>query len=285
MTGDRGPTGVGKTALGVAMVRAEESQRSDRLFDDPYAAAFLAAAPGAFDRERQAAERATAGADDGGMASWGAAFWSHAVIRTRFFDDYLLEAAERGIRQIVLLAAGLDTRAYRLAWPTGIRLYELDLPEVLGFKERVLAEQAAVARCERRAIATDLRQEWATPLTRAGLRPDEPTAWLPEGLLIYLSLDEAAHLLTTVGDLSAPGSRLAFEFEDLAVDAMRQQARATPTMNEYAALWKGGLPDPPGWLAGHGWHPEIHNRAEVTAGYGRAASGSTAGGFVTATHT
>ncbi|HEY5473431.1 MAG TPA: SAM-dependent methyltransferase, partial [Candidatus Limnocylindrales bacterium] len=102
------PVGVAKTALGVAMVRAQESQRDDRLFNDPYAEAFLIASPGAFDAEQRAAE---AGAGD--MAPWGAAFWSHAVTRTRFFDDYLLDATAHGIRQVVLLAAGLDTRAYR----------------------------------------------------------------------------------------------------------------------------------------------------------------------------
>jgi len=106
------------------------------LFNDPYAEAFLMAAPGAFDAQQRAAE---AGAGD--MASWGAALWSHAVIRTRFFDDYLLDATARGIRQVVLLAAGLDTRAYRLRWPHGVRVYELDLPEVMGFKGEVLTER------------------------------------------------------------------------------------------------------------------------------------------------
>jgi O-methyltransferase involved in polyketide biosynthesis len=102
-------------------------------------------------------------------------------------------------------------------------------------------------------------------------------------LLIYLSADEAARLLATVGDLCAAGSRVAFEFEDLGTDAMREQARRTPAMAVYTALWKGGLPDAPGWLAEHGWRPEVHNRAEVTARYGRAVYGSAAGGFVTAT--
>ncbi len=278
MSSGNAPTGVGKTALGVAMVRAQESRRSDRLFDDPYAAAFLAAVPGVFDHEQRAAT-----ARVGGIAAWGAAFSSHAVIRTRFFDDYLLNAAERGIRQVVLLATGLDTRAYRLAWRAGTRLFELDLPGVLDFKQRVLAEQAAVARCERRAIATDLRGDWTTPLINAGLQPVEPIAWLAEGLLIYLSADEAAHLLATVGDLSAAGSRVAFEFEDLGTDTMREQARTTPAMAEYTALWKGGLPDAPDWLAEHRWRPEVHNRAEVTARYGRVVSGLSAGGFVTAT--
>jgi methyltransferase (TIGR00027 family) len=270
------PAGVGRTALGVAMVRAEESRRDDRLFDDPYAAAFLAAAPGAFDREQRAAA-----AGSGDMAAWGAAFCSHAVIRTRFFDDYLLDAAGRDIGQVVLLAAGLDTRAFRLPWPAGTRLYELDLPEVVEFKERVLAAQAAVPRCERHVVVADLRTDWATPLTQAGLDPGRPTAWLLEGLLIYLSAAEAADLLTTVSDLSAVASRVAFEVDDIGTDAMREQARQAPAMAAYTTLWKGGLPDPTGWLADHGWRPERSDRAEVTRRYGRPPAGAT-GGYVTA---
>lgn len=108
------PVGVGKTAIGVALVRVQESRRPDRLFADPYAEAFLAAAPRAFEVEQRAAAAGT-----GDMASWGAAFSSHAVTRTRFFDDYLLAATEAGIRQVVLLAAGLDTRAFRLPLARG----------------------------------------------------------------------------------------------------------------------------------------------------------------------
>lgn len=146
--------GVGKTALGVAMVRVHESRRADRLFEDPYAEAFLQAAPATFDTEQRAAARG------GDMASWGVAFWSHAVIRTRFFADYLIKAAGDGIRQLVLLAAGLDTRAFRLPWPDGVRLYELDLREVLRFKDRVLAARTAIARCERTVVPVDLREDW-----------------------------------------------------------------------------------------------------------------------------
>ncbi len=185
------PAGVGKTALGVAAVRAAESRRADRLFDDPYAEAFLAAAPGAFDIEQRAGA--------GEMASWGAGFSSYAVTRTRFFDDYLLAATAGGIGQVVLLAAGLDTRAFRLPWPDDVRLFELDLPDVLAFKERVLVERSAVAGCERTAIAVDLRTNWAVPLRRAGLATAEATAWLAEGLLIYLSESEAVTLLDRVG--------------------------------------------------------------------------------------
>jgi methyltransferase (TIGR00027 family) len=273
-------TGVGKTALGVAIVRAQENSRSDRLFVDPYAAAFLAAAPGAFDAEQRASATGS-----GDKARWGSIFWSHAVTRTRYFDDYLLDAAGHGIRQVVLLAAGLDTRAYRLAWPAGVRLFELDLPEVLNFKQRVLDAQAAEPRCERGTIAVDLREDWTTSLTGAGLRPDQPTVWLLEGLLTYLSADEATHLLTRIGELSAAGSRLAFEFEveDLGPDHMREQARTIPVMAGYAALWKGGLPDAPRWLAEHRWRSEMDNRDDVTTGYGRTVSGPSPGGFVTAT--
>jgi len=278
MSSGDAPTGVGKTALGVAMVRAEESRRRDRLFDDPYAAAFLAAAPEVFAPEQRAA--ATGGS---GMAGLGRTFWSLAVIRTRFFDDYLLGAVEQGVRQVVLLAAGLDTRAYRLAWPADVHLFEVDLPDVVSFKERVLAERAAVPSCVRTAISSDLRGDWTGPLIGGGFQPAEPTAWLLEGLLVYLSAGEAAHLLTTVGDLSAPASRVACEFENLEDDSMRAQARTMPAMAEYTAMWKRGLPDVPGWLAAHGWRPELHNRAAVGAGYGRAIAGDSAGGFVTAT--
>jgi methyltransferase (TIGR00027 family) len=254
-----------------------ESRRRDALFRDPYAAAFLAAAPEVFDR----AERGAA-AIVGGVSSAGAAFWSRAVIRTRFFDDYLLEATGRGIEQVVILAAGLDTRAHLLAWPAGRRVFELDLPEVLAFKRRVLGRHHAVARCDHRPVAVDLRLDWAAPLIASGLRPDRSTAWLLEGLLIYLSAAEAVHLLTTVDELSAPGSRAAFEFEEIDAGALRKQARRLPVVAEYAALWQGGEPETPGWLARHGWRVERHDATEVCARYRRAASASP-GGFITAT--
>jgi methyltransferase (TIGR00027 family) len=271
------PTGIGRTALGVALVRAMESRRRDRLFHDPFAAAFLAAAPQVFDR----AERGTA-ALVGGVSSAGAAFWSRAAIRTRFFDDYLIEATGRGIEQVVLVAAGLDTRAYRLDWPAGRRVFELDRPDVLAFKRRVLERHRAVARCEHRPVAVDLRADWAAPLIAAGLRPDRATAWLLEGLLTYLSAAEATHLFTTVDALSGPGSRAAFEFEEIDARTLRGQADRLPVVAEYAALWKGGRPDAPQWLARHGWRLTTHDAAVVSARYGRTA-GASPGGFITAT--
>jgi methyltransferase (TIGR00027 family) len=271
------PVGVGRTALGAAMIRAIESRRRDRLFSDPYAAAFLAAAPRAFGSPERGAAACLSG-----LSSAGAGFLAHVVLRTRFFDDYLLDAADRGLRQVVLLAAGLDARAYRLDWPTGVRVFELDFADVLEFKRRVLARRAAVPRGDLRPVPADLREDWAAPLNAAGLRPDEPTAWLLEGLLIYLSADEVVHLLGTLGELSAPGSRVAFEFEQTDGGTLRERARLLPAVAQYAALWKGGLPDAPDWLAAHGWRLRTDGLAAVAARYGRAPAGSATGGFLTA---
>jgi O-methyltransferase involved in polyketide biosynthesis len=157
-------SGVGETALGAAMMRARESLRPDRLFDDPYADAFVAAAPEAF-------ADGPADSDNGALAALEAAFSSAVVVRTRFYDDYLLAACAAGCRQVVLLAAGLDTRAFRLNWPDRVRLFELDLPEVLAFKEGVLARRRAAPRCARTALPVDLREDWPAQLTDAGFEP------------------------------------------------------------------------------------------------------------------
>ena len=261
-------SGVGGTSLGVARARAWESGRPDRLFDDPYAAAFATAAP--------APRRPLS------PGSHRARLAFHIIIRTRFYDDYLLAACAAGCRQVVLLAAGLDTRAYRLPWPTGVRVYELDLPEVLTFKERVLAGQEAIPRCSLTALPVDLRSEWPAMLTGAGFDPDAPTAWLIEGLLVYLTAEEATLLLTRVGDPSAPGSRLSLERNTAAATIA---AGDQTGIEEYATLWKGGLgEDTAGWLGDHGWRTETHSLREVAASYGRPAPDDSLSGFLTATY-
>jgi methyltransferase (TIGR00027 family) len=270
----------------VAMARAQESERPDRLFDDPYAAAFLTAATGVFHldmatfAEHVIGDTAPDNAEQ--ISALLEASWSQVAIRTRFFDEYLLAAAAQGMRQVVLLAAGLDTRAYRLHWPAGSRMFELDLPEMVDFKRGVLTEHGVQARCEHHAVAVDLRQEWAGKLAGAGLRADLPTAWLVEGLLPYLTAEEAAGLLSTVGGLSAAGSRVSFEVSPL-VDVWGH-VRKTPLMTEFTSLLKGGLPDPAGWLAEHGWETEVHERTAAGDWYGRPISGFVKG-FVTATRT
>jgi methyltransferase (TIGR00027 family) len=277
---DRPLRGVGKTALGVAMVRARESNRDDRLFDDPYAQAFVDAAPGAFPEEPKTQEQLAA---LGPLASLGAVFYAHAVIRTRFFDDYLAAATAAGCRQVVLLAAGLDTRAFRLAWPQRTRVFEVDLPDVLAFKDTVLSAHGAVPRCERTTVPADLREDWTTALTGAGFNVTRPAAWLAEGLLLYLTADEASQLLTGVSELSAPGSQISFEHSAMAAAALTDQARQMPAMQQYASLWKGGLgDDAPRWLASHGWQPQQHELAPLAGTYRRALPDSARGGFLTA---
>jgi methyltransferase (TIGR00027 family) len=258
-------TGVGRTALGVARIRAHESTRPDRLFDDPHAAAFHAAFPDAFPPQ--------------GPGRVGAMFAFHVVIRTRFYDDYLRAACAEGCRQVVLLAAGLDTRAFRLDWPDGLRLFELDLPEVLAFKDDVLTASPS---CARTALPVDLRENWPARLTEAGFDPSLPTAWLAEGLLVYLTAEEADLLLTRAGALSAPGSRISFE--RTAADApARALAKTTPSMRPYAALWKGGLgQDPADWLGEHGWRAWTDNLGTLAAEYGRPIPREAQSGFVTA---
>lgn len=282
------PTGVGRTALGTALVRAMESARPNRLFHDPYAAAFLAAAPAVFRRGRSADRVATTAATAHGRLSPAdspippaVSFWSHVVIRTRFFDDYLLDATARGVRQVVLLAAGLDTRAYRLPWPPEVRVFEVDLPAVLDFKQRVLDRQTARPQCERHVVPADLREDWPASLLAAGLRAQQPTAWLPEGLLMYLTAAQATNLLAAIGELSVEGSRLAIEHEQ--VDDMLAQARRIPAIAEYTALWHGGLPDTRDFLAADGWRIETHSPSEVNTRYARKSSAPTVGGFVSAT--
>jgi len=273
------PQGVGKTALGVARVRAHESQREDRLFDDPYAQAFVDAAPGAFPEEQAVRERP---ATHGPLASLGAAFYAHAVIRTRFYDDYLTAATAAGIRQVVLLAAGLDTRAFRLAWPAATRVFELDLPGVLAFKEAVLDARGAVPRCGRVAVPADLRGDWPARLAAAGLDRTRPAVWLAEGLIIYLTAGEAERLLSEVGYLSPPGGRLAFEHNPAGPGTLTARARQIPAMRQYASLWKGGLGDAPGWLSRHGWRPEFHRLAALGSSYRRPVPDPASSGFVTA---
>ena len=272
--------GVGKTALGVAMVRARESRRAGRLFDDPYAQAFVDAAPGAFPEEPKTAGELAA---LGPMASLGALFYAHGVIRTRFFDDYLTAATAAGCSQVVLLAAGLDTRAFRLPWPKDTRACEVDLPDVLAFKDSVLAAQGAAPRCERTTVPADLRAGWTAALTRAGYDHARPAAWLAEGLLIYLSAAEARRLLTGISGLSAPGSQLSFEHSPMATAALTGQARQMPAMHQYTKLWKGGLgDDAPRWLTSHRWQPEYRELAATAATYQRPVPGEAHGGFLTA---
>jgi methyltransferase (TIGR00027 family) len=264
MTGAGELTPVSKTAVGVARIRADESARPDRLFDDPFAAAFVAAMPAA----------ATDDADEPTDPATAARLAVHVILRTRFYDEYLLAAAASGVRQVVLLAAGLDTRAYRLDWPDDIRLFELDLPPVLTFKDEVLAD--ATPRCARVVVPADLTADWSSALRAAGFDDHAPTAWLIEGLLIYLGGDDADRLLGEVTALSAAGTRIACE------RGRAMSAGATDT--GVTRLWKGGLDaGVDEWLQLHGWQTDVHRLTAVATAYGRPLRAETTSAFVTAT--
>jgi methyltransferase (TIGR00027 family) len=267
-------TEVSKTAIGVALVRAMESRRPDRLFNDPYAGELVAAAPDYL------AERA---ARPSGRNPATVALAAHIAVRTRFYDSYLLDACADGCQQVALVAAGLDARAYRLDFPPGVRLFELDLPPVLAFKERVLG--AHTPTCERITVPVDLSTPWSGALLGAGFDPATPTAWLIEGLLIYLTRDEAVALLETVGSLAAPGSQVSFEQSAATrIPGALNQFRQTAQLTDLLDLWKGGLgQDAAPFLTERGWRSRSYDRKAVAESYGRDDPGRNPGEFIVGT--
>jgi methyltransferase (TIGR00027 family) len=265
------PKGVGLTALLVAQARATESKRPDRLFDDPFAEGFIAGGGAEFAAQSQE------------LANLLRLSGDSFVIRTRFLDDFLLDACQAGCRQVVLLGSGLDTRAFRLEGLEGVRLFELDLPDVLAFKEGVLAARSARPRFRRVVVGVDLREDWPKALVEAGFLVEEPTAWLFEGILMYLTEDERDRLIDKVGELSVPGSRLALDQKGAAdvpapggSDGVVEQAKRAgeAQVARLGVQIPVGQPDPsmmdPGsWLTGHGWRPQVYNAAERFIFYGR----------------
>ncbi|MBV8934139.1 MAG: class I SAM-dependent methyltransferase [Kutzneria sp.] len=246
-------SGVGVTALMVAAARAIETHRTDRLVADPYAQAFVRA--GAYPVPLPT----RLDADTDPAVPW-AAMATYLGVRSKFFDEFATSAMAGGADQVVVLAAGLDTRAFRLDFPADTTVYELDMPRVLEFKERVLADEGARPRCRRRAVPVDLREDWPSALRQAGFDPTRRTAWVAEGLLLYL-LDEAKEsLLSRMNDLSAAGSAIAVEHissaHDLTVLAQDPLHRnmAEKTGVDLAALWATSQDfEPEQWLADHGW--------------------------------
>jgi methyltransferase (TIGR00027 family) len=220
-------TSVGTTAVMVAAARAVESDQPDPLIRDPYAKLLvtsagagvmweamldptLAAKVEAIDAEAEAHLRHIRG---------------YQAVRTNFFDTYFLDAVATGIRQVVILASGLDSRAYRLGWPAGTTVFEIDQPQVLAYKSTTLAENGVTPSADRREVAIDLRQDWPAALRAAGFDPTARTAWLAEGLLMYLPAEAQDKLFTQIGELSPPGSRVSAETAPAHGDERRQQMR------------------------------------------------------------
>jgi len=204
---------VGATATMVASARAMASKADRPLINDPYAEPLVRAVGLDLFTKLAAGELSPADLeDDNDGASAGVQrMTDNMAVRTKFFDEFFLDATRAGIKQAVILASGLDARAYRLPWPDGTTVYEIDQPQVIEFKSRTLAELGAQPIAHRRAVAVDLRDDWPTALQAAGFDPAQPSAWSAEGLLGYLPPDAQDRLLDTITELSAPGSRIATE--------------------------------------------------------------------------
>ena len=223
------------TARWTASARSKESLRDDRLFYDPWAAA-LAGVEGANWIAQQS------GGD------------SLMVIRTCYFDDFLQDAVvQRGMRQVVIMAAGLDTRAYRLPWPDQTLLYEIDQDIVLNYKAEVLGAAGAQLACERISVAGDLTGPWLARLLEAGFDATKPAAWLLEGILFYLPNEEIARILGEISILAAQGSRLGFDI----INSLTLTSPHIKTWIEMQAKagapWIGSLDDPESFLQELGW--------------------------------
>jgi methyltransferase (TIGR00027 family) len=218
---------VGVTATMVAASRAMATKSERPLINDPFAEPLVRAVGVDLFVRLVSGELNPADLQDDNDNSSGRMprMTDNMAVRTKFYDEFFLEAAEAGIRQVVILASGLDSRAYRLPWPDGTTVYEIDQPQVIEFKSRTLAEMGAQPTAYRRTVAIDLRDDWPAALRAAGFDPDQPTAWSAEGLLGYLPPDAQDRLLDTVTALSAPGSRIATESMPRRDDALRERLK------------------------------------------------------------
>jgi len=258
------------TAVGVAYVRALETTRRDRSFADPLAAEFVTAS-GWIPPDGTEIDQADTSNE---IQAYWATIARWVVVRTRFLDEFSLESAQAGVRQFVILGAGLDARAFRLEWPPGVRLFELDVPDMFNFKEKVLSSTGATPRCERIVVPSDLRGDWFSDLLGAGFDAAVPTAWIAEGLLIYLTAEQNEALITTISDASPPGSRLAITLGGRGsleipggTDASVSEDAPIASVN---AMWKSEAPDDPAaWLRKHGWNAEVFSARERADAYGR----------------
>jgi len=273
---------VGATALGVAAGRAAETNSANPLIVDPYAQLFLEAAGDGLWRvylsDQLPAELAEV---DPRFKDRVQAMRDYTASRTLFFDEFFLSAAASGIRQAVILAAGLDARAWRLAWPDGCVVYEIDQPKVVAFKTETLASHDVEPRVTYVGVPIDLRQDWPNALRQAGFDPLLPTAWSAEGLLPYLTAEAQNLLFERIQSLSAPGSRVAVEAFTNDFFSADSFARREEQMERYRAaavklgredvaqssnlLYEEERTEVDDWLRGHGWDVTAVSADELMA--------------------
>jgi methyltransferase (TIGR00027 family) len=268
---------VGATATMVAAGRAVASRDPRGLINDPFAAPLVRAVGIEFfakiadgelemsDLDPESAPRVQANIDE-------------MAVRTKFFDDYFEAATAGGIRQAVILASGLDSRAYRLAWPQGTVVYEIDQPEVIEFKTRTLEDIGAAPTAQRRTVPIDLREDWPAALRAAGFDAGAPTAWCAEGLLIYLPPEAQDRLFDDIHALSVPGSAVATEFVPGMRDFDPEKARAATAefrrqgldIDMPSLIYHGERQSAAEYLTAKGWRMDSTPRSELFARYGLA---------------
>lgn len=276
---------VGATALSVARARAAESSRDSPLFTDPYAEFFVEAALEAGWQPPFAAETLATVSGAPEVLAQMQAMASYIAARTKHFDEFFTTAGANGIDQVVILAAGLDTRVWRLPWISGTTVYELDQPKVLEFKAEVLGDHGARPAAHYVPVPVDLRHDWPDVLRANGFDPATPTAWLAEGLLPYLSATDQDLLFDRIDALSANASRLAVEafgpefFDPQRLALRRERLRAVREAAVAAGL---AVPDTESlwylepradvteWLQGRGWEVSAITSRDLVARYQRS---------------
>jgi len=271
---------VGATALSVAAARAVATAAADPLIRDEFAYLLVSSAGQPWARLASPGLE-WIGDDEHGRRSHLLAC-EYQAVRTHFFDTYFADAVATGIRQVVILAAGLDSRAYRLDWPAGTTVYEIDQPQVVGYKTATLESAGAAPKATRRTVPMDLREDWPAALAGAGFDRTRPTAWLAEGLLPYLPAEAQDRLFAMLTELSAPGSQVAVEAFSLGTgDPERRRAARRvrfERMRERLGLdinvetltyQESDRADAAEWLTAHGWQVSAVSNADEMARLGR----------------
>jgi methyltransferase (TIGR00027 family) len=287
----------------VALARARETASANPLIRDQFAEPLVSTPELEGVREQVAAWWAGDPDDEVDFAVGAQQMINYQAVRTHFFDAYFAEATQSsgsGIRQVVILAAGLDSRAYRLAWPDDTVVYEIDLPKVLEYKAETLARRGAEPTADRRAVPVDLRHDWPQALRDAGFDAARPTAWLAEGLLPFLPASAQEAMFASVDALSGSGSRVAVEIfgadEEKRKEAeqkwaelrAKREARGEETSFNPFDLWfdHGGRSEPADWFAAHGWSTESVSALDEAGRLGRPPESDArpfVNSFVTAT--
>jgi methyltransferase (TIGR00027 family) len=271
---------VGATALSVAAARAVETATADPLIRDEFAYLLVSSAGKPWERLTSPGLE-WIGNDEHGRRSHRLGC-DYQAVRTHFFDSYFAEAVAGGIRQVVILAAGLDSRAYRLDWPAGTTVYEIDQPQVVEYKTATLNAAGAAPKATRKTVPVDLRDDWPAALSAAGFDRTQPTGWLAEGLLPYLPAEAQDRLFEMLTELSAPGSQVAVEAFSLGSGdpARRRTARRIrfERMRERLGLeinvetltyQENDRADAAEWLTAHGWRVRAVSNADEMARLGR----------------